>query len=176
MSNYTDKHYDFTYKLSKEEIKKGEIKLDPYKVSSVWKLGERDNNSGILFHILKTITRFGLKNDEEREIQAIIKQAENLRRFIKKVNVIDVTEPQGFKNMEEDTTTILRLPNGHKLLDADTFEEFLKMNKIKRGDEQTRCDGCEFFNNEFEDRCEIPSKFLNANTSATCYYIKDTDE
>ncbi len=173
MQNYTDKHYDFTYKLSKEEIEKGEVKLDPYKVSSVWKLGERDNNSGILFHILKTIPRFGVKNDEEREIQAIIKQAENLRRFIKKVNVIDVTEPQGFRNMEEDTTTVLNIPLDVTIV-GESFEEYLKRNKIKRANYgEYNCYGCIFADGAF---CDIPRIYHNIGTSDRCYYTKDTDE
>lgn len=178
VSSYTDKHYDFTYKLSKEEIEKGEIKLDPYIVASAWKLGERDNNSGILFHILKTIPRFGLKNDEEREIQAIIKQAENLRRFIKKVNVIDVTEPKGFRNMEEDTTTVLNLPDGNTLLDANTFEEFLKKNKIKPSNINCGCEGCVFYSNTNygESFCTIPNKFKHQVRPCNRNYIKDTDE
>ena len=173
MSTYTDKHYNFICKLSKEEIEKGEIKLDPYKVASVWKLGERDNNSGILFHILKTITRFGLKNDEEREIQAIIKQAENLRRFTPKVNVIDVTEPRGFRNMEGNTTTILNIPNEVILLDTDTFEEFLKRNNIKNDESKcATCNGCFFFS---ASMCSMPSKF-KYERNCYCHYVKDTDE
>lgn len=175
MSGYSDKHYDFTYKLSKEEIKKGEIKLDPYKVSSVWKLGERDNNSGILFHILKTITRFGLKNDEEREIQAIIKQAENLRRFVKKVNVIDVTEPQGFRNMEEDTTTVLKLPLGVTILE-ESFEEYLKRNKIITSMNLDTCQGCIFDDPTLKTYCSMPLKFKAQHVTDRCYYVKDTDE
>ena len=67
------KHYDFTYKLTKEDIEKGEIRIDPYFVSEQWKLGEKDN-SGAIFHILKTIARFGVKNTKEREIKAILWQ------------------------------------------------------------------------------------------------------
>lgn len=65
-----DKHYDFFYDLTPFEGQYLQIKLDPYKVSSVWKLGEKDN-TGCIFHILKTIARFGQKNDKEREIRAI---------------------------------------------------------------------------------------------------------
>jgi len=81
---HTDKHYDFVYKLTEKDIAKGEIKIDPYFVASEWKLSEKDNGSCILFHILKTLTRFGKKegNDAKREIDAIISQANNLKRFI----------------------------------------------------------------------------------------------
>lgn len=54
-------HYDNYFK--------GE-RLDPYRVSDIWRLGTRDN-TGVLFHILKTIARFGDKNSIEREIKSI---------------------------------------------------------------------------------------------------------
>jgi ribosomal protein S21 len=54
-------HYNFDY---------NGLKVDPYFVSNVWKLGSKDD-SGVLFHILKTIARFGEKNPIEREIKAM---------------------------------------------------------------------------------------------------------
>jgi hypothetical protein len=67
-----DKHYDFTYKLTKEDIEKGEIRIDPYFVSMQWRLGEKDP-SGCGFHILKTLARLFTKegNSKAREINSI---------------------------------------------------------------------------------------------------------
>lgn len=78
-SEWTDKHYDFTYKLSQEEIDKGEVKLDVYKVAKVWRTGSKDD-SGALWHSLKTIARFGDKNPVEREIKALYEQVKGLAR------------------------------------------------------------------------------------------------
>jgi len=64
-------HYDrFSVKLSKKEIKEGVIRIDPYRVAEIWKLGERDN-SGCLFHILKTIARSKVGNSAIREMESI---------------------------------------------------------------------------------------------------------
>jgi len=82
MSEWSDKHYNFIYKLTEEDIKNKEIKIDPYFVSKEWKLGSKDE-TGILFHILKTIARFGLKNTIEREIDAILAQATRLKQLNK---------------------------------------------------------------------------------------------
>lgn len=84
-NTWTKKHYDFNYKLTPEDIEKGQITIDPYLVASQWRLGEKDNNSGILFHCLKGLARMGTKkgNTIEREITAIQKQIEQLKRFIK---------------------------------------------------------------------------------------------
>ena len=76
---WTDKHYDHKYVLTKEDIKKGFIRLDVYKVSNVWRVGEKDN-SGALWHILKTIPRFGVKNSIDREIKALYNQVKGLAR------------------------------------------------------------------------------------------------
>jgi hypothetical protein len=72
-----DSHYNFFYMLSPEEIEAKQIKIDPYFVSKQWRVGERDA-SGALFHILKTIARFGDKNPKEREIKAIYLQIKRL--------------------------------------------------------------------------------------------------
>lgn len=69
-SVWSNKHYDFFYSLSDEEIKNRKIKIDPYFVSKQWRLGQKDE-SGILFHNLKTLARFGDKNSREREIKAL---------------------------------------------------------------------------------------------------------
>lgn len=78
-SEWTDKHYDFKYKLSQEEIDKGEVHLDVYKVAKVWRTGSKDD-SGALWHSLKTIARFGDKNSVEREIKALYEQVKGLAR------------------------------------------------------------------------------------------------
>ena len=79
-SEYTTKHYDFTYTLTPEDIERGYIKIDPYFVGMEWGVGEKDP-SGILSHNLKTIARFGVKNSKRREAEALAKQSENLLRF-----------------------------------------------------------------------------------------------
>ena len=81
-TEYTDKHYDFYYDLTEEEIKNKRIKVDPYFVAKRWKLGEKDP-SGCLFHIMKNSSRFGVKNSAEREIKAlkdIVKRLEDLNK------------------------------------------------------------------------------------------------
>ena len=77
---HTSQHYDFDYKLSEADIKAGFIRLDPYFVSKQWKLGSKDE-SCIIFHSLKTIARFGMKNNAEREIKALYVQAKALARL-----------------------------------------------------------------------------------------------
>lgn len=76
-----DKHYNFgyTHKLSEEEKNAGEvvINIDPYFVSNQWQLGTKDN-TGIVFHCLKTLARFGDKNSKEREIKALFLQVKRL--------------------------------------------------------------------------------------------------
>jgi len=72
-----DSHYDFFYEMTRQESDNMQIKIDPYFVSKQWKLGEKDN-SGVLFHCLKTIARFGYKNPIEREIIALYKQIRRL--------------------------------------------------------------------------------------------------
>jgi uncharacterized Zn finger protein (UPF0148 family) len=77
-------HYNFTYKLTKKDIEKGEIELDPYFISQQWDLGSKDR-TGILFHCLKTIARFGTKNSVEREIQAMEAQIKRLKELTENV-------------------------------------------------------------------------------------------
>lgn len=72
-TEWTDKHYDFHYKLTQKDIEQGTVKIDPYRVSHQWKLGTKDE-SGALFHLLKTLARFGDKNSREREIRALYAQ------------------------------------------------------------------------------------------------------
>lgn len=72
-----DTHYNFNYTLTEQDKASGQIKIDPYFVGNVWKTGSRDD-TGILFHSLKTIARFGDKNDKKREIKALYLQAKRL--------------------------------------------------------------------------------------------------
>lgn len=74
---WTGSHYDFFYNLTEEDIKNGKIKLDPYFVGKQWKIGSKDD-SGILVHQLKTIARFGSKNDIKREVKALYEQAKRM--------------------------------------------------------------------------------------------------
>ena len=71
-------HYNFTHKLTKEELASGEIRVDPYFVASVWKFPDA---TGCLFHILKTIARFGKKNETSREIDSIAKTIKRLEQL-----------------------------------------------------------------------------------------------
>lgn len=80
LSGWTDKHYNFLYKLTEQEKASGEIKVDPYWVALQWGLGAKDS-SGILTHQLKTIARFGDKNPIEREITALEAQIKRLKEL-----------------------------------------------------------------------------------------------
>lgn len=77
---YSVNHYDFYYTLTENDIKQGKIKVDAYWVAKQWKTGSRDD-SGALWHSLKTIARFGDKNSKEREIKALYNQALALARI-----------------------------------------------------------------------------------------------
>lgn len=79
MSQWTDRHYNYTYKLTDRDIIAGEIRVDAYFVAKVWKTGSKDD-SGALWHCLKTIARFGDKNDVEREIKALYAQVKGVAR------------------------------------------------------------------------------------------------
>lgn len=73
LENWTDKHYDYNVDVSKIDT----LRVDPYFVSKLWKIGSKDD-SGALWHIFKTIARFGEKNTREREIKAIYAQIKRL--------------------------------------------------------------------------------------------------
>lgn len=90
MQEWTDKHYNFNYTLTEKDIEAGSIKLDPYFVAKQWKIGSKDD-SGALFHVLKTVARFGDKNDVEREIKALYAQIKRLAE-INNVRLEDVAE------------------------------------------------------------------------------------
>lgn len=77
---YSTKHYDTFYHLTDKDIEEGKIKLDAYFVAKQWKVGSRDD-SGALFHSLKTIARFGEKNSIDREIKALYNQAKAMARI-----------------------------------------------------------------------------------------------
>lgn len=76
-NEWTDKHYDFNYTLTEYDIEKGKIKIDPYFVNQQWKLNSKDD-TGIIFHQLKTLARWCDKNTEEREIRALFGQVKRL--------------------------------------------------------------------------------------------------
>lgn len=79
LKEYTTKHYDTYYQLTDKDIEEGKIRVDAYWVAKQWKIGSRDD-SGALFHNLKTIARFGEKNSVEREIKALYNQTKALAR------------------------------------------------------------------------------------------------
>jgi hypothetical protein len=78
--SYCLEHYNLYYTLTEKDIKAGKIKVDAYWVAKQWKTGSRDD-SGALWHSLKTIARFGEKNDKAREIKALYNQAIALARI-----------------------------------------------------------------------------------------------
>jgi hypothetical protein len=75
-----DSHYNFSYRLTQWDVDMGSIKLDPYFVSQQWNLGSKDS-TGVIFHLLKTIARFGDKNGKEREINALHKSVLRLAQL-----------------------------------------------------------------------------------------------
>lgn len=79
-SEYSVKHYDTFYYLTDKDLEEGKIKVDAYFVAKQWKVGSKDD-SGALFHNLKTIARFGEKNSIDREIKALYNQTLALARI-----------------------------------------------------------------------------------------------
>jgi len=79
---FSDKYYNFKYKLSEKDIETGFIKIDPYFITKEWKLNSKDD-TGILFHCLKTLCRFGEKNSIGREIKALNAQIKRLAEINK---------------------------------------------------------------------------------------------
>lgn len=77
---WTDAHYDNIYQLTEEDIERGNIKVDVYWVAKQWKIGSKDD-SGALWHSLKSVARFGEKNSVEREVKALYNQAKALARI-----------------------------------------------------------------------------------------------
>lgn len=78
--SFCQDHYNLYYTLTEKDIEAGKIKVDAYWVAKQWKTGSRDD-SGALWHSLKTIARFGEKNDKAREIKALYNQALALARI-----------------------------------------------------------------------------------------------
>jgi hypothetical protein len=78
--SFCQDHYNMYYTLTEKDIKAGKIKVDAYWVAKQWKTGSRDD-SGALWHSLKTIARFGEKNSKAREIKALYNQAIALARI-----------------------------------------------------------------------------------------------
>lgn len=72
-----DAHYAFDYTLTDTDLEQRTIKIDPYFVARQWRIGSKDD-SGVLFHMLKNIARFGDKNSREREITALYKSLKRL--------------------------------------------------------------------------------------------------
>jgi len=76
-SEWSDKHYNNYYQLSEKDIKEGKVKIDAYFVNKMWKLNEKDD-TGALFHCLKTVARFGDKNPIERDLNALDNQVKRM--------------------------------------------------------------------------------------------------
>jgi hypothetical protein len=76
-SKWTAVHYDNYYQLTEADIKAGKVKIDAYFVNKMWKLNQKDDTGG-LFHSLKTIARFGEKNTIERELKALYNQTKRM--------------------------------------------------------------------------------------------------
>lgn len=73
-----DSHYStFVYTLTSADKKEGTLKVDPYFVAKQWGLGKKDD-TGVLFHCLKNISRYSDKNTKEREIKALYLQVKRL--------------------------------------------------------------------------------------------------
>lgn len=119
MTQWTDKHYNNVYKLTQKDIEAGEIRVDAYFVAKQWKTGSKDD-SGALFHILKTVARFGDKNDIEREVKALHDQALGVARSF--CVEVEKTKPQNVVKVWCDTcegighydNTDLGLPLEHR--------------------------------------------------------------
>jgi hypothetical protein len=76
-TQWTAKHYDNYYHLTDKDVKEGKVKIDAYFVNKMWKLNEKDD-TGALFHCLKTVARFGDKNPIERELNALHNQVKRM--------------------------------------------------------------------------------------------------
>ena len=76
-SEWTASHYDNYYHLTPKDIEAGRIKIDAYFVNKMWKLNQKDDTGG-LFHNLKTIARFSEKNSIERELKALYNQTKRM--------------------------------------------------------------------------------------------------
>jgi hypothetical protein len=72
-----DAHYSFNYSLTQDDVDAGYIKVDPYFVAKQWALGSKDD-TGVLFHCLKNISRYSDKNTKQREITALHLQIKRL--------------------------------------------------------------------------------------------------
>ena len=75
---WTDKHYDNFYQLTKDDIEAGQVKIDAYFVNRMWKINQWDD-TGAGFHVLKTLPRIANnKNPLRRELVALKKQVDLL--------------------------------------------------------------------------------------------------
>ena len=108
-------HYDcFNMELTEDEMESGMVRLDPYKVAMVWKLGQKDP-SGCLFHMLKTMSRFGVKegNSTSRELASLTATLERLVQLMESTvatkPLVDVDKAyKDFFELDEANKEILR--------------------------------------------------------------------
>lgn len=77
-TEWTDKHYDFNYTLTEDDIEKGVIKIDPYFVNRMWRINSWDD-TGTAFHCIKNFARISnAKNPLERDLRSQYKQIKRL--------------------------------------------------------------------------------------------------
>lgn len=78
LTTWTDKHYDFNYTLTEDDIEKGVLKIDPYFVNRMWRINSWDD-TGAAFHSLKNYARIcNGKNPLERDLKSLYKQVKRL--------------------------------------------------------------------------------------------------
>ena len=81
VNDWTNKHYDFEYTLTEDDIETGSVRVDAYFVNRMWDINNWDD-TGAAFHILKTLTRVNnSKNNIKRELTAIVNQAKILAKL-----------------------------------------------------------------------------------------------
>lgn len=67
-----DTHYEKHITLTPEDIERGSVKLDPYRIYSLYNISKRDEHS-CLAHLLKNTLRDKVSNSQEREIVGMYK-------------------------------------------------------------------------------------------------------
>ena len=78
VTEWTDKHYDFNYTLTEDDIEQGFVKIDPYFVNRMWRINSWDD-TGAAFHCMKNFARIcNNKNPLERDLRSQYKQIKRL--------------------------------------------------------------------------------------------------
>lgn len=76
---YSTNHYDARMELTQRDIDNGFVRMDAYSIYKANNMNQFDKN-GLLFHNLKTLLRFGIKNEISREVKALVVQSLRLAR------------------------------------------------------------------------------------------------